>query len=90
MHYFQDLVQPKTTKKSTPDTKASADEKQQWHTLLQSDSVFLLSRKDLEHVTVQDLIRGYSSTTFDGFAFVTHPRAYTNAQYKFEYLKIAE
>lgn len=53
-------------------------------------SIFSLSRSDLENITISNLIKGYNSKDFKDFKFTDFPRAYTNAEYKFEYLKIAE
>lgn len=54
-------------------------------------NTLLLSREDFEKITLHDIIQWKSSTSFSDFAFPTYPvRAYTNAQYRFEYLKIAE
>jgi len=58
--------------------------------LLHDKKLNLLSWKDFETVTIQDIKQWYSSVLFDGFHFVSNPRAYTNAMYKFEYCKIAE
>jgi ribosomal protein S12 methylthiotransferase len=57
---------------------------------LPKDQVFALSWNDFEKITIADLIKGYNSTSFTPFEFSTSPRAYTNLQYRFEYLKIAE
>lgn len=49
-----------------------------------------LSRGDLNTISLKHLIKGYDSKTFGDFEFSKAPRVYTNAVYKFEYLKIAE
>lgn len=49
-----------------------------------------LSWNDFESVTLRQLIAWYDSKDFGDFEFANTPRAYTNAEYKFEYLKIAE
>ena len=49
-----------------------------------------LSWGDFDSVTLRQLIAWYDSKIFGDFEFANTPRAYTNAEYKFEYLKIAE
>lgn len=49
-----------------------------------------LSWNDFDSVTLRQLIAWYTSKTFGDFEFSDTPRAYTNAEYKFEYLKISE
>jgi ribosomal protein S12 methylthiotransferase len=52
---------------------------------------FLLSREEFEKISLHDILQGYSSSIFSDFSFPVSPvRAYTNAAYRFEYLKIAE
>ena len=54
-------------------------------------NVHLLSRTDRENITIANLMNGYSSKKFADFEFPEQAiQAYTNAEYKFEYLKIAE
>ena len=52
--------------------------------------LFFLSRSDFENISISNLIKWYNSPDFEDFKFTDSPRAYTNAEYKFEYLKIAE
>lgn len=52
--------------------------------------LFFLSRSDFENISIAKLIKWYNSPDFKDFKFTDFPRAYTNAEYKFEYLKIAE
>lgn len=54
------------------------------------EDLFFLSRNDFEKITIASLIKWYNSKDFNGFKFTDSPRAYTNAEYMFEYLKIAE
>jgi len=61
-----------------------------WNFINSSSNIFHLSRNDFEKITIASLIKWYNSTDFTGFKFTDSPRAYTNAEYKFEYLKIAE
>lgn len=53
-------------------------------------NIFNLSRNDFEKITISDLIKWYNSSKFQWFKFAEIPRAYTNAEYGFEYLKISE
>lgn len=57
---------------------------------LKNKNVFFLSRNDFENITIKKLVDGYNSTSFGEFRFSKGPRVYTNAEEKFEYLKIAE
>lgn len=56
----------------------------------EKNNLFSISRSDLENITISNLIKWYNSKDFKDFKFTDLPRAYTNAEYKFEYLKIAE
>lgn len=63
----------------------------QWdNETLKHRNIFSLSRNDFENITIHNLIKWYNSPDFKEFKFTDTPRAYTNAEYKFEYLKIAE
>lgn len=54
-------------------------------------TLHFLSRSDFENITIANFIAGYSSKTFPDFTFPKQKiQAYTNAAYRFEYLKIAE
>lgn len=55
-----------------------------------NSQLHFLSRSDFENITIKKLFDGYTSTTFGEFSFGKWPRVYTNAEEKFEYLKIAE
>ncbi|HCB51287.1 TPA: hypothetical protein DEP21_01750 [Patescibacteria group bacterium] len=57
---------------------------------LSQKNIYPLSRNDFNTITIQQLFKGYSSDKFNDFEFTESPRVYTNADYKFEYLKIAE
>ena len=52
--------------------------------------VFLLSWDDMDHISVDKLTKWYMSKEFNDFNFPSSVRAYTNAYYGYEYLKIAE
>ena len=59
--------------------------------VLSDPSVHFLSWNDIDIVHIPQLIKWYSSTEFGDFHFPQSPiRAYTNAEFGFEYLKIAE
>jgi len=53
-------------------------------------NLHVLSRGDLNKVTLKNIMQWYNSKTFGNFEFSTWPRVYTNVEQKFEYLKIAE
>lgn len=65
-------------------------ESKQFQRLINNPSVFFLSREDFEKVTIQDLVKWFNSKSFHDFKYPDNIRAYTNAEYWFEYLKIAE
>jgi len=52
--------------------------------------VFLLSWNDLDYISIDKLKSWYNSKEFKDFVFPDSVRAYTDAIYKYEYLKIAE
>lgn len=52
--------------------------------------VFLISWDDIDHISIEKLKKGYMSKEFKDFTFPKSVRAYTNAYYSYEYLKIAE
>ena len=52
--------------------------------------VFLLSWNDLDHISIEKLKKWYNSKEFRDFTFPNSIRAYTDAIYGYEYLKIAE
>ncbi|MDR2540361.1 MAG: hypothetical protein LBD11_00865 [Candidatus Peribacteria bacterium] len=49
-----------------------------------------LSRNDLKNVSILELLKGFKSQLFTDFEWLDNPRALTNIDNKFEYLKIAE
>ena len=67
-------------------------EKQEFKKFLEENAwkVFLLSWNDLDFVSVNKLEKWYFSSEFKDFVFPDNIRAYTNAIYAYEYLKIAE
>jgi len=67
-------------------------EKDQFNEILKNNSgkVFLLSWEDLDHISIKRLKKWYNSRKFSGFVFQDSIRAYTNAIYCYEYLKISE
>jgi len=58
--------------------------------LISHPNIFQLSWKDFDKISILQLSQGYDSRKFDWFSFPDSPRAYTNIDYKFEYIKIAE
>ncbi len=59
--------------------------------LLDFPRVYFLSWQDIDTISIDQLLRWYNSTDFWDFVFPKQKvRAYTNAIYKYEYLKIAE
>jgi len=64
----------------------------QFNEILKNNSgkVFLLSWEDLDHISIKRLKKWYNSRKFSGFVFQDSIRAYTNAIYCYEYLKISE
>ncbi len=52
--------------------------------------VFLLSWNDIDHISIEKLKKWFMSSDFNWFKFPKSIRAYTNAPYAYEYLKIAE
>jgi len=57
---------------------------------LEGKNIHLLSRNDFDTVTLEQLVEWYDSKNFGDFEFSNSPRVYTNFDYGFEYLKIAE
>lgn len=67
----------------------NSQESKKFKTIL--TNVHLLSRTDRENINIANLMNGVSSKKFEDFDFPKQTiQAYTNAEYKFEYLKIAE
>ena len=67
-------------------------EKKDFETFLKKNvwKVFLLSWNDLDHISIEKLKKWYNSKEFRDFIFPNSIRAYTDAIYGYEYLKIAE
>ena len=57
---------------------------------LEWKNIHLLSRNDFDTVTLEQLVEWYDSKNFWDFEFSESPRVYTNFDYGFEYIKIAE
>ena len=57
---------------------------------LEGKNIHLLSRNDFDTVTLEQLVEWYDSKNFWDFEFSESPRVYTNFDYGFEYIKIAE
>jgi len=62
----------------------------EWFILKNTWKVFLLSWDDIDHISIEKLKKWYMSKEFKDFTFSNAIRAYTNAYYSYEYLKIAE
>ncbi|HOQ78689.1 MAG TPA: radical SAM protein, partial [Candidatus Absconditabacterales bacterium] len=52
--------------------------------------IHFLSRSDWNNISIENLIDGYDGEKLKESVLYSGVRAYTNAKYKFEYLKIAE
>lgn len=65
-------------------------EVEDWEYFTKNPKVHLLSWPDWDNITILDLIKGFDSKIFKNEQKIGWDRAYTNAQYRFEYLKIAE
>ena len=65
-------------------------EKENRETIAQHPNISFLSRNDLQTVTISEILQQYKSQIFNEFEWLDNPRALTNIDNKFEYLKIAE
>jgi tRNA A37 methylthiotransferase MiaB len=66
------------------------NEHQQRQTLLHNKNISFLSRNDLKTASLPQILQGFTSQTFHDFQRFDSPRALTNLDQGFEYLKIAE
>lgn len=80
LYYFQNLDKTEIDKKEMKERKK----------LLENKNIHLLSRDDWNEISVEKLIKWYDSKEFWESPIYKWMRAYTNAEYGFEYLKIAE
>lgn len=68
----------------------SKSELDQRKSISKNPNISFLSRNDLKTTTVQDIRNGFKSQIFDDFQRPNSPRAWTNLDQWFEYIKIAE
>jgi len=80
LYYFQNLDKTKINKKEMKERKK----------LLQNKNIHLLSWDDWNEISLERLVKWYDSKIFWESPIYKWIRAYTNAEYWFEYLKIAE
>lgn len=66
------------------------EEKKIWAKILKNKNIHLLSWDDWNTLSVDKIINWYDSKLFGESPIYKWTRAYTNADYSFEYLKIAE
>ncbi|MDD2536903.1 MAG: DUF559 domain-containing protein [Candidatus Absconditabacteria bacterium] len=71
-------------------SQAVLEEQQKRQNILSHPKISNLSRNDLKNVNIAQLLSGYQSEFFADFERLDNPRALTNADQKYEYLKIAE
>jgi len=70
--------------------KIDEEEKKIWKNILEHTNIHLISWDDWNDISIENLIKWYDSKLFGDSPIYKGVRAYTNAEYKFEYLKIAE
>ena len=63
---------------------------QSWQRLMEDERVQFLSWNNLDELRIEDIVEGKSSKEISDFVFSEAPRAYTNLDQGFEYIKIAE
>lgn len=63
---------------------------QKWEKIVKSPNIHTLSRSDWNNVSVEQILNWYDSKNFWESPIFNGIRAYTNIDYWFEYLKIAE
>ncbi len=68
------------------------EELKEFNEIIKDPNVFQVSWPDLENLSIWDIINGYDSIKFWDFEYFwkSSQRAFTNIDYSFEYLKIAE
>ena len=67
-----------------------SEERGRRQTITQNPNISFLSRNDLKTTTISQILQQYKSQIFNDFERLENPRALTNIDNKFEYLKIAE
>ncbi|HRU49961.1 MAG TPA: MiaB/RimO family radical SAM methylthiotransferase, partial [Candidatus Absconditabacterales bacterium] len=80
LYYFENLDTSQMDEK----------EKKIWKNILDNKNIHFLSRSDWNNISIENLIDGYDAEGLKESVLYSGVRAYTNAKYKFEYLKIAE
>lgn len=70
--------------------KIDDEEKEIWKNILEHKNIHLISWDDWNNISIENLIKWYDSKWFGESPIYKWTKAYTNAEYKFEYLKIAE
>ncbi|HRX63878.1 MAG TPA: MiaB/RimO family radical SAM methylthiotransferase [Candidatus Absconditabacterales bacterium] len=76
--------------KNLDKTQIDKDEMKKWDELMKNDNIHFVSWSDWDKVNINNLINGYDSKKIGQSKIYEGTRAYTNAEYGFEYLKIAE
>ena len=80
LYYFENLDTSQMDEK----------EKKIWKSILDNKNIHFLSRSDWNNISIENLIDWYDGEKLKESVLYSWIRAYTNAKYKFEYLKIAE
>lgn len=80
LYYFANLDQ----------TEIDKDELKERKKLLENQNIHKLSWNDWDQISVKKLMKWFDSKNLGDSPIYKWTRAYTNAEYKFEYLKIAE
>lgn len=75
---------------SSPSNSEIKKEQERRKQLSQDSNISFLSRNDLSKTSISDILNNYKSQTFLDFERLENPRALTNIDNKFEYIKIAE
>ena len=65
-------------------------EQEQWNVIVKNPNIHTLSRSDWNNISVEQILNWYDSKKFWESPIFNWIRAYTNIDYWFEYLKIAE
>ena len=65
-------------------------EQEQWNVIVKNPNIHTLSRSDWNNISVEHILTGVDSKKFWESPIFNWIRAYTNIDYWFEYLKIAE
>lgn len=71
-------------------TMEAKAEQEQWSIIVKNPNIYTLSRSDWNNISVEQILNWYDSKKFWESPIFNWIRAYTNIDYWFEYLKIAE